>query len=90
MMSCTQGTGRDQFMEEVAKLSADIMGKKYYQLTYNQADHAKISRWLLNAANITQLDDLTYNAENSKITVSVLMDEILYQKYRKEFETEQF
>ena len=39
MMSCTKGTNKDLFLEEVAKLSSDLMGKKIYDLTYKYNDH---------------------------------------------------
>ena len=46
MMSCIEGTNKIQFLDEVAKLSIDLMGKKYYELTYDYKDHNTISRWL--------------------------------------------
>lgn len=45
----------------MSRLSTTLMGKKHYTLTYDYKDHSKISNWLVNAANITELDDINFD-----------------------------
>jgi hypothetical protein len=46
MMSCTEGTGHEQFLTEVSKLTSNLMGKEFHLLTYDYSEHNKRSRWL--------------------------------------------
>ena len=86
MMSALEGTNKDLLLQEVAKLSASLMGKTHYVLSYKYSEHDKRSKWLRENANISQIDDLDFDEESESITVRLLMDEVVYQKYLKQFE----
>ncbi len=46
MMSCTEGTNKDQFLEEIQRLASNIMGKKNVRLTFPYYEHDRVQGWL--------------------------------------------
>ena len=47
-------------------------------------------KWLLNFAKITDPTNFEVDSESQYITMRVLMDDVVYMKYLKEFEPEEF
>jgi len=86
MMSCLEGTKRDEFLEEVSNLSQELMGKQKYTLSYNYTDHDKRYSWLLREANMSHSDNFEFDEETGDISVSLIMDSVVYERYIKEFE----
>jgi len=88
MMSCKTGENRSLFLEKVGELASTLMGKKYYRLEYPYDEHNKRLSWLYKHASITQDEDFEYQGDF--ISVKILLDEVTYQRYLKEFEREIF
>jgi len=88
MMSCKTGENKSLFLEKVGELASKVMGKKYYRLEYPYDQHNKRISWLYKHSSITQEEDFEY--EGDVISVKVLLDEVTYQRYLKEFEREIF
>jgi len=88
MMSCKTGENKSLFLEKVSELASALMGKKHYRLEYPCDQHNKRISWLYKHAGITQEEDFDYDGEF--ISVKVLLDEVTYQRYLKEFERELF
>lgn len=65
------------------------MGKKLIELKYNYSEHVKVTRWLQEHANISSVGDLEYD-DKGMISVRVPIDDVIYQKYLKQFESEKF
>lgn len=65
------------------------MGKKLIELKYNYSEHGKVTRWLQEHANISSVGDLEYD-DKGMISVRVPIDDVIYQKYLKQFESEKF
>jgi hypothetical protein len=84
-MSCLEGYNKDTFLNEVAGLSQTLMGKKMFTLRYDAAEHEKRYSWLLKQANMSNIDDFDFDDEGYVI-MNVIMDEVIYERYMKEFE----
>lgn len=89
MMSCTKGTNKELFLNEVQEVTQTLMGKKPITLTYSYRLHDKVTRWLFEHASINSVDDVTYR-EDGTIELRVPIDEVVYHKYLKHFENEKF
>ena len=88
MMSCKTGENRNEFLDLVADLSTDRMGKKMYRIEYPGVEHNRRISWLNKHASITQDCEFEYNGD--MITISVLIDDVTYKRFLKEFERESF
>jgi hypothetical protein len=62
------------------------MGKSHYELEYPCEEHSKRISWLYKHASITEHHDFEYEGENIKVTM--LLDDIIYKRYLKEFSYE--
>jgi hypothetical protein len=60
MMSCTNGTNKDVFLNEVQNLSSKLMGKRDIEIKYKYSEHNKVTKWLFEHANITSIDNMDY------------------------------
>ena len=90
LMSCKNGTNRDEFLDQVQSQTQLIMGKKTFALRYKYSQHDRVTRWLVEHASMNSVgDDLEYG-EDGMITIRVPIDEVTYQKYLKVFEPEKF
>jgi 50S ribosomal subunit-associated GTPase HflX len=92
MMSCKNGTNREVFMDQIQSISAAIMGKKPMTLRYRYQDHTKVTKWLLEHTNLSSgsVESTMEYGDDGYITVQAPIDEIIYQKYLKQFEPERF
>ena len=68
------------------------MGKRPITLRYRYSDHSKVTRWLLEHTNLSQgsVESSMVYGEDGFITVQAPIDDIIYQKYLKQFEPEKF
>lgn len=87
-MSCETGENKDLFLEQVGELAVAVTGKKYRTLTYPGEQHYIRRRWLSRHGGVNEEDDFQYDGE--AISVRVLLDDVAYQRYLKEFEPELF
>ena len=83
-MSCTTGENKDSFLKEVSELAMAVTGKRYHTLSYPGEEHHKRMRWLSKNAGVNEEEDFQY--EGNTISVRVLLDDVAYQRYLKEFE----
>lgn len=90
LMSATKGFNKNIFLDEVSEMVAKIMGKSTIELQYPAWEHEIRVKWLLQHAKITDPSNFKVDDDGSKITMNVLMDEVTYFKYLKEFEPETF
>ena len=88
IMSCKTEENKSLFLEKVEELAGAIMGKKHYRLEYPYDQHNKRLSWLYKHASITRDPDFEYHGDF--ISVKILLDEVTYQRYLKEFEREIF
>ena len=79
-------------MDQIQSLSAAIMGKKPMSLRYRYQDHAKVTKWLLEHTNLSSgsVESTMEYGDDGYITVQAPIDDIIYQKYLKQFEPERF
>jgi 50S ribosomal subunit-associated GTPase HflX len=63
MMSCKTGENRNEFLDLVADLSTDRMGKKMYRIEYPGVEHNKRISWLNKHASISQDCQFEYNGD---------------------------
>ena len=75
-----------EFLDKISEMTSELMGKEYYELEYPCEEHYKRISWLYKHASITEQQDFQYEGENIKVTM--LLDEIIYKRYLKEFELE--
>ena len=72
-------------------MSADLKGKGLKKLRYDSIEHDKRMRWLRNHAHITHVNDsMEFSEDGQHITLNVLLDDVVHQRYLKEFEPETF
>jgi 50S ribosomal subunit-associated GTPase HflX len=88
MMSCKTGENRNKFLQMVADLATERMGKKMYRIEYPGHEHNKRISWLYKHASIAQDGEFEYNG--NMIAINVLLDEVTYKRYLKEFESDTF
>ena len=88
MMSCKTGENRNEFLDLIADMSSERMGKKMYRIEYPGFDHTKRISWLNKYASISK--DCEFEYIDDKIAISVLIDEVTYKRYLKEFERDSF
>ena len=67
--------------------SRSILGKDTHSLEYHCLEHNKRYNWLKRHAGIGETD---FEYEGDVIRVNVLLDDIVYQRYLKKFEPEEF
>jgi len=84
-MSATQGYNKKVFLEEVSEIVQRILGKDCIAISYPAWEHERRVKWLLNVAKITDPTNFTVDSEGHIITMRVMMDEVVYMKYLKEF-----
>lgn len=88
MMSCKTGENRNEFLDLVGEMACDRMGKKMHRIEYPGVEHNKRISWLNKYASISQ--DCEFEYLNDKIAISVLIDDVTYKRYLKEFEMDSF
>jgi len=71
-------------MSELGDMTTASMGKQYFTLSYDCAQHNKRIGWLYKNAGITKEEEFLY--EGDQISVKVLLDDVTYMRYLKEFE----
>ena len=87
LMSCKEGFNRDLFLDQVGSMSADLKGKQLYRLEYDSMDHSRRLNWLRNNAQLAHAEDqMEFSDDGSTITLSVLLDDVVFNRYLKEFE----
>ena len=84
LMSCLTHEGHREFMSELGDMTTASMGKQYFTLSYDCAQHNKRIGWLYKNAGITKEEEFLY--EGDQISVKVLLDDVTYMRYLKEFE----
>ncbi|TNV74652.1 hypothetical protein FGO68_gene7971 [Halteria grandinella] len=89
MMSCKNGTNKEQFLGQIQNLTAELMGKETVELEYEYHMHSKVTKWLNEHANLTSMEDFQYT-DDGKIILKVPIDEVTHQKYLKHFEEKKF
>ena len=91
LTSCTKGFNKDLFLEQVGEMSVTLKGKKEYHLQYDSLEHNVRLNWLKNNAELAHVDDnMEVSDDGMLITLKVLLDDVTFQRYLKEFETELF
>ena len=90
LMSATQGYNKKVFLEEISEMVQQILGKEYITIQYPAWEHEKRVKWLLNVAKITDPTNFSVDSEGQNITMKVMMDEVIYMKYLKEFQPAEF
>ena len=90
-MCCKDGFNKDVFLDEVAKMTNTLKGKKQYSLTYEAWQHSARLQWLMNNAKITNAPETVGMSDDGlKLTIEIDLDDVIYQQYLKKFEPEQF
>lgn len=90
LMSATEGYNRKVFLEEVSAMCSRILGKQEVILAYPAWEHEKRVKWLLEFAKISDPTNFTVDEQGQEIQMKVLFDEVVFQKWLKEFEPERF
>ena len=90
-MSCTQGFNKDLFLSQVGEMGASLKGKKIYKLKYDSMEHTERVNWLRSNARLENVNETMEVSDDGKyITLAVLLDNVVFQRYLKEFEPEMF
>ena len=72
-------------------MSASLKGKGLKKLRYDSIEHNTRINWLRKNAHLTHVNDSMEVSEDGQyITLSVLLDDVVFQRYRKEFDSEAF
>lgn len=76
-------------------MSAALKGKQMHRLTYDSLEHGQRINWLRQNAAINldlERDEnlMEVSEDGSQITLNVLLDPVVFQRYLKEFEPKQF
>ena len=88
-MCCKDGFNKDVFLDEVAKMTNTLKGKKNYSLTYEAWQHSERLNWLMNNAKITNAPETVGMSDDGlKLTIEIDLDDVIYQQYLKKFEPE--
>ena len=91
LMSCTEGFNKDLFLEKVGEMSADLKGKRLYKLEYASWEHGERLNWLRKNALIADITDrMEVSPDGQVIKLEVLLDDVIFNRYLKEFEPEVF
>ena len=78
-------------MEKVGELSAFTKGKQEYRLKYDSLEHFERLNWLKSNADLAHMDNNMEVSDDGKyITLKVLLDDVTFQRYLKQFEPELF
>ena len=78
-------------MRQVGEMSADLKGKQVFKLSYDSIEHNERINWLRRNAQISFVDDqMEVSDDGSTITLKVLLDDVIFHRYLKEFEPQLF
>ena len=90
-MSCKQGFNKDLFLQKVGEMSADLKGKQLYKLVYQSWEHSERFNWLRLNGHLNDISDsMEVSEDGQTITLEVLLDDVVFNRYLKEFEPEVF
>ena len=87
-MSALNDPNRDELNNVIYEKVNHIFGLKSHTLKYHYSEHDKRSQWLYKYANVSNLDEFTY--EGDHISIKVNIDDVVYQQYLKTFERDYF
>ena len=92
LMSCTQGFNKDLFLEKLGDMSASLKGKQLYKLEYLSYEHGERFKWLRQHAHLSSdiSEAMEVSSDGSTIILQVLLDDVVFNRYLKEFEPEIF
>lgn len=72
-------------------MGATLKGKKLYKLKYDSVEHTERLNWLRKNASLEHINDTMEVSDDGRfITLAVLLDAVVFQRYLKEFEPELF
>lgn len=72
-------------------MGASLKGKKVYKLKYDSVEHTERLNWLRKNASLELVNDSMEVSDDGRfITITVLLDTVIFQRYLKEFEPELF
>ena len=72
-------------------MGASLKGKKVYKLKYDSVEHTERLNWLRKNASLELVKDSMEVSDDGRfITITVLLDTVIFQRYLKEFEPELF
>ena len=72
-------------------MAAELKGKRKYVLKYEAWEHADRIQWIMANAQLTSPPDQMQVSEDGQwFEIEVQLDDVVYQRYLKNFEPEQF
>ena len=88
LMSCKEQYNKDLFLEEVGEMTATLKGKQLYALKYPSWEHNDRLNWLVANASVAHTGDqmVEVSEDGQEMTFEVLLDDVVYQRYLKQFE----
>lgn len=60
------------------RLSSSLMGKKLTNLTFEYTEYDKITKWLMENANIYTYENMEIDDATGNITLKVQIDDVVY------------
>lgn len=70
-------------------MSAVLKNKKLYKLEYDSIEHQTRADWLRKNASLSEITEtMEVSDDGATISLELLLDDVIFQRYLKEFEPE--